>query len=168
MYRLAAIREIGFPNPDYVLDWGEYEYGYRVTKAGYKGFIHQEATMKHNIRRVQSLSPVTIKLGPFTMTFYDDPPIRCYYLCRNTLYFTLYDSIEGQPSWSQHLAWAFRGVVWRLLPAPHRPGMLRGVVWQVLLFALNFIFRPRNHGRQIIACFRGIWDGVTGNISARY
>ena len=28
--------------------------------------------------------------------------------------------------------------------------------------------RPRNHGGQIRACFRGTWHGVTGNIAARY
>ncbi len=50
LYRLAAVRRIGLPNPDYFLDRGELEYGYRVMKAGYKGFIHQDAVIRHNIR----------------------------------------------------------------------------------------------------------------------
>jgi hypothetical protein len=33
---------------------------------------------------------------------------------------------------------------------------------------MNFLLRPRNHGGQIRACFRGIWHGITGNIAARY
>src|SRR3954447_1331999 len=39
LYRLAAVRSIGLPNPDYVLDRGEDEFEYRVMKAGYKAFI---------------------------------------------------------------------------------------------------------------------------------
>ena len=168
LYRLAAVREIGLPNPDYVLDWGEYEYGYRVTKAGDRSFIYQDAVMKHNIRGNQSLSPLAIKLGPWSVTFYEDPPIRCYYVCRNTLYFTLYDCIERRLGPLQALAWIFRGAVWRVRPAPGRPGLMRGAAWQLLLFTLNFLVRPRNHVKQIVACFRGIWHGVTGNIAARY
>src|SRR5260370_6353329 len=35
LYRLAAVRRIGLPNPDYVLDCGEDAYGYRIMKPGY-------------------------------------------------------------------------------------------------------------------------------------
>ena len=33
LYRLAAVKKIGLPNADYVLDCGEDEYGYRIMKA---------------------------------------------------------------------------------------------------------------------------------------
>jgi GT2 family glycosyltransferase len=165
---LDAVRKIGLPNPDYVLDWGEYEFGYRVKKAGYKSFIDRDAVMKHNVRRTQSLSLQRMKLGPLKVTFYDDPPIRCYYLCRNTLYFTLYDSIERHLGFLGGLAWISRGILWRVRSAPGRPGAVRGLVWQVLLFTANFVVRPWSQGRQIAACMRGIWHGVTGNIAARY
>jgi rhamnopyranosyl-N-acetylglucosaminyl-diphospho-decaprenol beta-1,3/1,4-galactofuranosyltransferase len=141
LYRLAAVRKIGMPNPDYVLDWGEFEYGNRVKMAGYNGFIHQESIVLHNVRGAPSLNPVDLKLG---FTVYEFPPIRCYYMCRNMLYFMLYDLGEGR--------------LW----------LARRVVWTVFKLTMNFVLRPRNHRRQIIACFRGIWDGVTGNIAKRY
>lgn len=161
LYRLAAVRDIGMPNPDYVLDWGENEYGHRLTLAGYKAYIDQRAIMKHNIRGNQSLQPLAVKLGPVKLTFYDDPPIRCYYLCRNTLYFTLYE-------YAGRRFGIFSGALWRVRPAPGRPGLMRGVVWRLGLFVLNFLVRPRRHGAQIAACCRGIWHGLTGNIAARY
>jgi GT2 family glycosyltransferase len=144
LYRLAAVRKIGLPNPDYVLDWGEFEYGNRVMKAGYKGFIDQESILQHNVRGAPSLNPVDIKLGFATATVYEFPPIRCYYMCRNMLYFVIYEV------------------------AKVRVGLLRRVVWSIFKLTVNFLLRPRNHIRQIVACFRGMWDGVTGNLVARY
>ena len=160
LYRLAAVRRIGLPNPDYVLDCGEDEYGYRVMKAGYKAFIHQDAVMKHNIRGSQSLIPVDLKVGPARIRAYEFPAIRCYYLCRNGIYFNLYELAKGRFG-------LLCGVLWRVRPQ-RQLGLGRGAVWSVLLFTMNFLVRPRNHGPQIAACFRGIWHGVTGNIAARY
>jgi GT2 family glycosyltransferase len=144
LYRLAAVRQIGLPDPNYVLDWGEFEYGNRVMQAGYKGFINQESILQHNIRGAPSLNPVDVKLGFATTTAYEFPPIRCYYMCRNMLYFVLYDVAQG------------------------RLGLGRRVVWSVFKLTVNFLLRPRNHKGQILACFRGIWHGITGNIVARY
>ena len=161
LYRLAAVREIGLPNPDYVLDWGEYEYGHRVTAAGYKSFMDRDAVMKHNIRGEESLHPVSRTFGPLKLNFYENPPIRCYYLCRNTLYFTLYEYAERRLG-------VFSGALWRVRSAPGRPGLFRGLAWRLGGLTLNFLLRPRSHGAQIIACCRGIWHGLTGNIAARY
>src|SRR5271170_672939 len=143
LYRLAAVRQIGLPNPDYVLDWGEYEYGYRVMKAGYKGFTHQGAVLQHNIRGYASLTSAAVKLGPATFRLYEFPPIRCYYRCRNTLYFALYDYDGGQGR--------FRLILHAIL------GLAR--------LTANFLLRPRTRGEQILACSRGLWHGVTGNIA---
>jgi rhamnopyranosyl-N-acetylglucosaminyl-diphospho-decaprenol beta-1,3/1,4-galactofuranosyltransferase len=159
LYRMAAVRRVGFPNPNYFVDRGELEYMYRVMKAGYKAFIHQDAIIRHNIRGEQSLSPTRVKVGPIALTFYDIAPFRCYLTCRNTLYFTLYELKDG------HLA-KFRELL-RLRSRPGR-GPLSGVAWQAALFTLNFALRPRTHGAHVRACLRGIWDGVTGNIAARY
>ena len=144
LYRMEAVRRIGLPNADYVLDWGDFEYGYRVMKAGYKGFIDQESKLKHNVRGHASLVPFEIRFGPLRHKFYDFPPIRCYYKCRNMLYFALYD-VAGS-----------------------RTVLVGRVAWRVFKMTLNFLLRPRNHGAQIAACFRGIWHGVTGNVAARY
>lgn len=144
LYRLATVRRIGLPNPDYVLDWGEAEYGYRVMKAGYKGFVLQDAILKHNIRGHLSHTPAHLKLGPLKLAFYEYPPHRCYYSCRNRLYFALYEFGERR--------------FWHILGA-----MVVMADW-----LMNFLLRPLNHRAQIVACFRGIWHGVTGNIAARY
>jgi rhamnopyranosyl-N-acetylglucosaminyl-diphospho-decaprenol beta-1,3/1,4-galactofuranosyltransferase len=164
LYRLAAVRQIGFPNPHYVLDRGELEYAYRVMKAGYKGFIHQDAITRHNIRgapRLQGISAEAkrLKLGPISLQFVSSPPIRCYYICRNTLYFTLYDFAEGRLAKLREL--------WRVRSRPGR-GVLSGIAWQTALFTLNFGVRPRTQREQFRACLRGIWHGLTGNIKARY
>jgi rhamnosyltransferase len=144
LYRVPAIREIGLPNPDYMLDWGEGEYGYRVMKAGYKGFVDREAVLHHNIRGYTSLTSVKVKLGPATLKFREFAPIRCYYTCRNPLYFAIYDAAGG------------------------RLRLFRGAARRVFPLTLNFLLRPRNHGAQIRACLRGLWHGFTGNITARY
>jgi rhamnopyranosyl-N-acetylglucosaminyl-diphospho-decaprenol beta-1,3/1,4-galactofuranosyltransferase len=143
LYRMAAVRQIGLPNPDYMLDWGEGEYGYRVMQAGFQGFIHQGAILHHNIRG-KSFNLLKGRLGPLTITILEAPPIRCYYGCRNMLYFLLYESGQRHP----------RLVVRTIL----------GVARQTA----GYLLRPRNHGEQIIACCRGFWHGLTGNIAARY
>ena len=102
-----------------------------------------------------------LKLGPVTVKFYELPPIRCYYLCRNTLYFALYESDGGRFA-------LFGAELWRVFPSPEGRGVMNGVAWQVLSLTLNFLLRPLNHGGQILACFRGIWHGLTGNIAARH
>jgi GT2 family glycosyltransferase len=144
LYRLAATRRIGLPNPDYVLDWGEAEYGYRVMKAGYKGVVIQDAVLKHNIRGHLSHTPAHLKVGPLTLFFYEYPPMRCYYSCRNRIYFALYEFGERR--------------FWQILGA-----MMVMANWMV-----NFMLRPRRHGAHILACCRGIWHGLTGNVGARY
>jgi rhamnopyranosyl-N-acetylglucosaminyl-diphospho-decaprenol beta-1,3/1,4-galactofuranosyltransferase len=164
LYRLAAVRQIGLPNADYVLDRGELEYAYRVMKAGYKAFIHQDAVIRHNIRGTPipkglKVGPKRLRVGPISLEFYQSPPIRCYYVCRNTLYFTLYDLAEGR--------FAMLRELWRVRSRPGR-SLMSGIAWQTALFTLNFAVRPRTQGAQIRACLRGIWHGVTGNITARY
>ena len=119
LYRLSAVRQIGLPNPHYFIDRGELEYTYRVMKADYKGFIHQDAVLRHQIRA----EPLTQrrKLGPITVEFVESPALRCYYVCRNTLYFTLYDFAEGR--------WAKLRELWRVRSRPGR-GVLSGIAWQ--------------------------------------
>ena len=159
LYRLAAVRRVGFPNPDYVLDRGELEYAYRVMMSGHKAFIHQDAVIRHQIRGVASLNKKTLKFGPVNLTVYDLAPVRCYYVCRNTLYFTLYDLAGGSLAKFREL--------WRVRSRPGR-SFMSGVAWQAALFTMNFMLRPRTRRAQIRACLRGMWHGVTGNITARY
>lgn len=144
LYRVPALRQMGLPNPDYMLDWGEGEYGYRIMTAGYKGFVYRDAVLHHNIRGHTSLTSVTVKVGPATLRFREFAPICCYYTCRNPIYFALYDAAGGR----------FR--------------LFLNAARRVFPLTLNFMVRPRNHGQQIRACLRGLWDGFTGKITARY
>jgi GT2 family glycosyltransferase len=159
LYRLAAVRSIGLPNPEYFIDRGELEYAYRLMRAGYKSFIHRDAILLHNIGGTPGLAAKRIKVGPITLKLYELAPLRCYYTLRNTLYFTLYDSREGR-------LWKIREL-WRLRSRPGR-SLTSGIAWQTALLTLNFALRPRTHGAQVRACLRGIWDGLTGNVVARY
>ena len=63
LYRMAAVREIGLPNADYFLDWGESEYGYRMMRAGFKGFVCRDAPINSNIRGYAALRPAEIERG---------------------------------------------------------------------------------------------------------
>jgi len=144
LYRLAAVRRIGLPNPDYVLDWGENEYGYRVNKAGYKAFVSQDATLHHNIRGRTSLTSTEVVFAGHRFIFFEFPAIRCYYTVRNTFYFALYEVKEG------------------------RLRLLMDQGSDMLKLTLKFLMRPAHHGAQIRACLRGLWHGITGNIAARY
>jgi GT2 family glycosyltransferase len=143
LFSLEAVRRIGLPNADYVLDWGDFEFTYRAMSAGYKGFIDQESKLNHNVRGA-SLVPFEIRVGPLRRKFYDYAPIRCYYKCRNMLYFALYDVAE------------------------RRSGLVRQVAWRVFKMTLNFLLRPLNRRAEIAACLRGIWHGLTGNVEARF
>ncbi len=190
LYRTKAVRLIGLPNADYVLDRGELEYTYRLMKGGYKAFIHQDAVIQHNIRgalikkeqfgpKALKVGPITLgsierslirpkamkagprafRFGPVTLAWLESPPIRCYYVCRNTLYFTLYDLAIGRFARLREL--------WRVRSRPGR-SLMSGIAWQTALFTLNFAVRPHSHRAEVRACLRGIWHGLTGNIAARY
>jgi rhamnopyranosyl-N-acetylglucosaminyl-diphospho-decaprenol beta-1,3/1,4-galactofuranosyltransferase len=144
LYQMKTVNRIGLPSPDYVLDWGEFEYGYRAMRAGYKSFVHSGSTMAHNIGGQPSLTTSLRRLGPFTLKTYEFPPIRCYYMLRNMIHFSL---------------WELRD---------YRLYALLRLVFNVAQLTLNFLLRPKNHRAQIWACFRGIWDGLTKSIHRRF
>jgi GT2 family glycosyltransferase len=143
-YRIEAVRRIGLPNPHYFADWGEAEYGYRIMKAGYKGFTHQDAIHNHDVRGYASLRPLEIRRGVKTVTVLRFPPLRSYYTARNRLYLVLYDFDEV------------------------RPWVILRVFWQLGIMAGKLLARPRTNAANIPAFFRGVWHGLTGNLAARY
>jgi rhamnopyranosyl-N-acetylglucosaminyl-diphospho-decaprenol beta-1,3/1,4-galactofuranosyltransferase len=143
LYRVDVIRQIGMPRADYFTDWDDIEYGYRAMRAGYKGFVDRQAIIRHNVQG-RSQTRIVASIGPLSMTLYEFPATRCYYTCRNMLYFTLYDCAET------------------------RIRLLIAVGVHLSLMMLNFLVRPLSHRAQVAACFRGLWHGVIGNIAARY
>lgn len=145
LYRMAAVARIGLPSADYVLDIAEIEYGYRARQLGFTSYIVHNNAIRHDVGRVPGAPPRLYRFGPIRFTFHETPPIRTYYSVRNMLYFWLYQHKPRRMTWP-----------------------LRWVALRTALLSLNFVARPRHYRAQILACFRGIWHGVTGNMAARY
>ena len=144
LYKLAAVQKIGLPSEDYVLDWGEYEYGYRGKQGGYQACMHQDSIMDHNITGQSSLSFTTYSLGPISWRMIELAPIRCYYVVRNTLYFWLHEFHARS--------------LYAVLPRVFKIGIL----------TFNFLLRPVSHWQELSACLRGLLDGFRGNLHRRY
>lgn len=144
LYKLSAVRRVGLPSADYVLDWGEYEYGYRGKRSEYRALTHRLSIIEHNIGGGPALQLTRYRVGPLSFRMRELPPIRCYYLVRNMLYFWLYE---------YHVR-----SVHTLLPCFMRIGRL----------TLNFAVRFFTRRRQLSACLRGLSDGVRKNMGRRY
>ena len=144
LFRVAAIAKIGPPRAEYFIDWDELEYGYRARRLGYHGYMIHDAVLRQDVGRDSGIAPRRVRLGPFTFHLHDAQPLRCYYQCRNLIYFWAH---EYRP---------------RRLPQTAR------VIARSCLFTAGFMARPISRPHQAIACLRGIWDGITGNITRRY
>jgi GT2 family glycosyltransferase len=144
LFYVPAIRHIGLPSPDWVLDWGEFEYGYLGHLAGLKAYLRQSSIVSHNIRGRTSIEVTRHRLGPIQLPFVDFPAIRCYYRIRNTVYFWLYEYR--------------RLCIVRILRTLAKAALL----------TLNFVSRPRTRRMETAACLRGLWDGLRGRLSRRY
>ena len=144
LYRIAAVREIGLPSADYVLYSAELEYGYRAWVLGYKSYMVHDSIQHHGVGRPAGIARRNRRLGPLKLTLYDSSPIRCYYHVRNPIYFWMYESKHGG---------------------------LRQVVHSIInsfAFAATFAFHPIRQREQLVACARGIWDGLTMHMERRY
>lgn len=144
LFKVALVQKVGLPRSDYALDWGEFEYSYRGKQSGYHAIIHQGSIVDHNIGGQPALRMVRDRIGPVLFKMAEFPPIRCYYLTRNMLYFWLY---EHEPR-------SFYIVGYYFL--------------KVGKFVGNFILRPATHRKELYACMRGIWDGLCKNMHHRY
>jgi hypothetical protein len=144
LYRMAAVEKIGLPSAEYVLDSAELEYGYRSSQLGFKSYMVHNSVLHHGIGRAPGVAMRVCRLGPIKFRLYEGSAIRCYYHVRNPIYFWLYQSQQGG---------------------------LRQIVHSIIVslgFAAGFAVRPVSHRRQLIACVRGIWDGLTMHLERRY
>jgi GT2 family glycosyltransferase len=144
LFRMPAVAKIGLPSPDYFIDLSELEYGYRARQLGLVGYIVNNGILNHNVGRTPGVTIRTWRFGPFFFPIIEVSPLRSYYYSRNMLYFWLY---QCRP---QRARWVFRSIVY------------------VLIFTTSFAMRPVSHRRHLIACIRGIRDGLTGRIERRY
>jgi rhamnopyranosyl-N-acetylglucosaminyl-diphospho-decaprenol beta-1,3/1,4-galactofuranosyltransferase len=144
LYRMAAVARIGLPTGDYVADMGEIEYGYRARQLGFISFIVHDSVIRQDVGRGPGVTTRLYRLGPISLMLVETSPWRSYYSIRNKIYFWLYE---------------------------YRPRSIRAVlrvVVEVCIFTLSFAVRPFSHRAQLAASIRGILDGLTGNMTARY
>ena len=144
LFKLAAVEQIGFPYADYFVDGDDYEYGYRGKCCGYKAFMLQDSIVDHNIGGQPSMGVTIYHFGSLSFKMIELPPIRCYYVARNTVYFWLYEY--------KH----------RNLRLELRIG------YMLSRFIINFVLRPASRWPQVRACYRGLCDGFFKNMHHRY
>ena len=70
LYRLAAVLQIGLPNADYVLDWGELEYGYWAWCAGFKSFVIRHSVWIMTLEAVPEFLSAATGSGRFSFPTY--------------------------------------------------------------------------------------------------
>jgi GT2 family glycosyltransferase len=142
-YRLDAVKDVGLPNRDYVLDWGDVVYGFEGKNRGYTGFLDQSSIVLHHLHPLDTLH--FRRFGVRFVRLYYAPPLRCYYWWRNSTFFWLHE---------------YRG---RKFSTPILKHFVMYLKW---LFKVTlFIKGP---GPILRACLRGMKDGISGRIERRY
>ena len=144
LFRMKAVEKIGLPSADYFTDWAELEYGYRARQLGFTSYMVHNSVLDHDVGRLPGMFPRIYRLGPLAFELYEAPPIRCYYIVRNLIYFWLYQCKDRPPS-----------------------RVIRNI-GRSFQFTATFLIRPLSHRRQAIACLRGIWDGLTMHMERRH
>jgi GT2 family glycosyltransferase len=144
LFRMTAVAKIGLPSADYVLDAAELEYGYRARQLDFTSYMVSSSVLHQDVGRGPGVATRTWRLGPLYFRLFEISPIRCYYHVRNMIYFWLYQC------------------------KPRRPRRVIRSIVHVLAFPTTFVIRPVSHGRHLVACLRGIWDGLTMHMERRY
>ncbi|MGH9865475.1 MAG: glycosyltransferase [Candidatus Acidiferrales bacterium] len=144
LYRMAAVARIGLPTADYVADMGEIEYGYRARQLGFTSYIVHNSVIRQDVGRDPGVVTRVYRFGPIRLLLFETSPWRSYYSIRNKIYFWLYQS------------------------KPRRVAAVLRAIVEVFIFTFGLVVRPVSHRPQLVACLRGIRDGLTGNMVARY
>jgi GT2 family glycosyltransferase len=145
LFRMPAVMKIGLPSADYFTDLTELEYGYRARQLGFTSYVVNSGVLHQDVGRPPGAAVTRVwNIGRFEIEFRIVSPLRSYYTTRNLLYFWLYQC------------------------RPLRPRGIARCIVHVLIYTTNLALRPVSHRRQLIACMRGLWDGLTGHIERRY
>lgn len=142
-YRLEAVKKVGLPDRNYVLDWGDMIYGYEGMVRGYTGFADQSSIVTHHLHVFEGIG--LRRLGARLVKIYCAQPIRSYYWWRNGIYFWLYR--YGRADSLMPIILHFLRCSWWSL--------------RIMLFV-------RAPGPTLRACLRGTWDGINGRLEKRY
>ena len=144
LYRMAAVARIGLPSADYVLDVAEIEYGYRARELGLTSWVVHESVIRHDVGRGAGAAHKLLRIGPVRLALFEISPPRAYYNTRNNTYFWLY----------QH--------------KPRRISAALLAIMRAFVFTAGFGVRPATHWPQLVACLRGMRDGLTMHMERRY
>jgi GT2 family glycosyltransferase len=144
LFRMQAAAKIGLPSADYFMDLAELEYGYRACNLGLTGYVVDNCILHHDVGRAPGVTAKMWRLGPLSIRLIEMSPERCYYHIRNMIYFWLYQCRPYRPRW------IFRSML------------------HAFTFPRTFAVRPISHGEHLLACFKGAWAGLTGNMEHRY
>jgi GT2 family glycosyltransferase len=144
LYRMAAVTRIGLPSADYVLDVGEVEYGYRAQQLGFSSYVVHNCIIRHDVGRQPGSAGRFQGLGSSSFDSNEYVPVRCYYLARNWIYFWLYQY------------------------TPPRMSRALRAIGRSFAFTARFALRPISSRHQLVACMRGIRDGLTMHMERRY
>ena len=113
-------------------------------KGGFTSYVVRDSVLDHDVGGAPGISVRRCRLGPIAFQMFNTSPLRCYYFLRNAIIFWLYQC---------------------------RRRSLRTVLRMMLVcvnFAMSFAVRPIARRRQLTACFRGVWDGLTMHLERRY
>lgn len=145
LYRVDAIRRVGLPSADYVLDWGEFEYGYLGATRGLVTYMVPASRFDHDTGETGTTYFTTHGWGPLRFRLLKLPAIRIYYLVRNELYFWLHE-----------------------FEARSRAGRLRALLGRGWLgrYAIKLLLARR--WQSLTALVRGVRDGLAGRTGSRF
>jgi len=88
LYRLDAVKDVGLPDANYVLDYGDVIYGYEGMIRAYTALPSKPASSGTSSSPVDTLQ--RRRFGRRLVEVYYAAPIRCYYSWRNSIYFWTY------------------------------------------------------------------------------
>jgi rhamnosyltransferase len=144
---LEAVRAVGFPRcgtvgywEDLSLDYGDMEFCYRIRQAGYKVLVHRFSLIDHPVGQHKQIYILGLSLVSTNHSV-----SRRYLYFRNLVYFWLF--LYPQKNW-------FMLGIWFLC--------------RLMVTLLGIAIMENNRVPKVLACLRGIWDGLHRNLHYRY
>lgn len=139
LINLKAVRAVGFPRcgpkgfwDDLGLDYGDFEYTFRIKRGGFKIIVQPANVLKHHVG-----NSVCWKVCGHPILSTGHPPYRRYLFFRNMVYFWLY-----------------------LHPSRSLPMVLLYICLRLLATLIKLPFLERDVYNKAKACLIGSWHGL--------
>ena len=147
LFNMDAVRAVGLPRlgrssawEDLSYDYGDTEYTYRIKAAGYHVLVHRSSLIDQRVGRSRQ---VRVLGRPWITT--NHPESRRYLFFRNLLYFWVH--VYPRRNWPLFGTW---------------------FLYRLTVILLGVVLLEDRRLRKIVAAFRGIWDGLRGDLRAKY